>query len=466
MAENGRGEVGPWLRGWQARGDAAALVDGASGEVWSYRKLSEVVESRAKLGALAGVKAGERVLVTGAGGPGWVASLFAVAALRAVAAPAMGRSEAREAELAEAAGARWRLDGGGGLMQTEVAIETVRQRGAVAALAELRRRGHAGLVLFTSGTTGRPKGVVHDFEAHLEGWRSRAREGAPVHRVLVLPRPDQTAGMDVIGRGLAGGAVLVLPAVREPEAVAALLVRERVDVLPATASFLHLLLQSAAGPGLAASSLRLVPYGAEPMPAARLARLRAAWPKVTFVPRFGTTETGAVRVEAAGPDGAGMVPVDADVAWRIADGELQVKSPRQLLGYLDPADGREVLTADGWYRTGDLAEPVDGGGFRLLGRRVAQINVGGRKVRPEAVEAVLVGHPEVVAAKVEGAPHALLGEQVVATVEARPGAPAAAPLRASLRAWLAARLEAHEVPSRWVFAPVEVEPESGKLRRR
>lgn len=456
------GEGLAWLALWRAQGDVPALVDGARGEVWSARRLADEVEQRASGGRLAGVRPGDVVLLRGHGGPGLVAGLWAVLEQRAVVAPAVDRSAERATQLAEAAGARWELDEAGNW------VATTRRHtpGEAARWAEiLRDRGHAGLILFTSGTTGRPKGVVHDADLHLAGWRQSARAGATRRRVLALLRLDQIGGLDVLGRALAGGSAVVLPTTRDPEAIASLIRRERVDVLPASPSFLHLLLQAEGGPELADSALRLVPYGAEAMPPARLARLRAAWPQVEFLQRFGTTETGAVRVLPAGADGLGLRPEDPEVQWRIAEGELQIRSPRQLLGYLDPEDGKETLTEDGWYRTGDLAEPTPDEGFSLRGRRVAQINVGGRKVRPEAVEAVLLEHPDVVAVKVSGRPHAMLGAEVVAEVEVRPGGPAPVILRAGLRSWAAARLEAHEVPTRWVWASVAVDPVTWKVKR-
>lgn len=463
MAEQANHEVRKWLELLGEREGLTALVDGATGASWSYDQLVKEIRERIVSGRAAGVVEGEVVLISGRGGPGWVAAIGAAAALRTVLVPLIGRTPEREQELAGVASVSWKLD-------EEGSWHPVRKGPAAAhevpALQELRRRRHAGMIVFTSGTTGQPKGVVHDLERHLESWRIRSRNGGPGRRILLLPRPDQIAGLDVLGRGLAGGLVVVLPQEREPESIAALIRSARVEIMPASPSFLRLMLQSESGPGLAKSPLRLVPYGSEAMPPARLERLQAAWPNVTFSPRYGTTETGAVRIQAAGPGGAGMLPVEPEVDWRIANGELQIKSPRQMLGYLNQAEEQDVLTADGWYRTGDMAESMPGGGFRLLGRRVTRINVGGRKVRPEAVESVLLQHPAVVAVKVAGIPHDLLGEQVVATVEARPDSAEPAELRGQLRRWASERLEAHEVPTRWEFGAVKVEPGSMKVHRR
>jgi acyl-CoA synthetase (AMP-forming)/AMP-acid ligase II len=161
------------------------------------------------------------------------------------------------------------------------------------------------------------------------------------------------------------------------------------------------------------SSLRIIPYGAEPMPAPLLGRLRAAFPHVDFVQRFGTSETGTLPVRDEG-DGLVLSPHDANYSWKVVDGELWVRSPSRALGYLS-GDGSR-FEAGGWFQTGDLAEVLPNGSLKIRGRRSEFINVGGEKVIPEEVEAALLRHPLVADCHVMPAPNAVLGQVVAAEV--------------------------------------------------
>jgi acyl-CoA synthetase (AMP-forming)/AMP-acid ligase II len=196
-------------------------------------------------------------------------------------------------------------------------------------------------------------------------------------------------------------------------AVAATIVRHRVEVLPATPSFLNLLLLAGIERTHELGSLRVVPYGAEPMPAGLLERLRVALPRVEFIQRFGTSETGTLPVRTAG---TGLVMRDDQpgFAWKIVDDELWVRSPARGLGYL--AGGTDQLQESGWFRTGDFAEQLPDGAFRVLGRRADLINVGGEKVLPGGVEDVLLAHPLVTDCRVFPMANAVLGQVVGAEI--------------------------------------------------
>jgi len=198
-----------------------------------------------------------------------------------------------------------------------------------------------------------------------------------------------------------------------PDAVAAAIARHRVAVLPATPSFLNLLLLSDSAGKHDLSSLRIVPYGAEPMPDGLLTRLRARLPEVEFIQKFGTSETGALPVKGGGPRLILPAP-GPDFAHRILDGELWISSPARALGYLSGQPGG--FEPAGWFRTGDLAEEQSDGSLRILGRCSEIINVGGEKVLPGMVEGILLAHPLVADCRVFAQANAVLGQMVAADV--------------------------------------------------
>jgi len=315
---------------------------------------------------------------------------------------------------------------------------------ARALIAELMDRGHAGLILATGGTTGKPKLVLHDLDALLA--LNPVTAGVS-RRILPLMRFDHIGGLDVLWRALAGGHVVVAPPEDlSPDEVGRAIARQRVEVMPATPSWLNLFLVSEAGLRHDLSSLRTVPYGAEPMPAGLLARLRKALPAVEFGQRFGTSETGALPVESVGEEGMRLRAAASGVSWKVVEGELWIKTPARALGYLTGEPGG--FAADGWYRTGDLAEVSEGGLVRVLGRKQDVINVGGEKVLPATVEAVILEHPRVADCRVLALANALLGQVVAVEVVWRgEAAGGVLGVKRELHAFAEGRLARHQLPA-------------------
>ena len=276
--------------------------------------------------------------------------------------------------------------------------------------SELKQRGHPGLILSTGGTTGIPKLVLHDFATLIATIPVKAGR---MWRTLPLMRFDHIGGLDMAWRALAGGQTLVEPpATITPEAVAGTIESYRVEVLPATPSFLNLLLLSGVHRTHDLGSLRM-PYGAEPMPGGLLERLQAALPHAEFVQKFGTSETGSLPVIPAGA-GLRLNSEKAGYDWKIVNDELLVLSPGRAIGYL--SDSGQGFDDSGWFRTGDLAEGLPDGSIRILGRRQDLINVGGEKVLPSEVEGVLLSLPLVADCRVMPEANALLGQVVAAEI--------------------------------------------------
>ena len=313
---------------------------------------------------------------------------------------------------------------------------------SVRLLDELRGRRQPGLVLATGGTTGIPKLVLHDLSALLATVPVKLN---PSRRMLPLMRFDHIGGLDMAWRALAGNQVLVAPPAEISAAsVAAAIVRHRVEVLPATPSFLNLLLLAGVHLTYDLSSLRVVAYGAEPMPAGLLARLRTALPAVEFVQRFGTSETGALPVR---DEGKGLVlrGNQNGFAWKVVKGELWVQSPARALGYL--AGDAGGFEPDGWFRTGDVAEQLPGGAIRVLGRREELINVGGEKVLPSEVESVLMAHHLVADCRIAPGHSALLGQVVAADIVWRGPERDAVAVKRVLHAYAGGLLARHKLPA-------------------
>ena len=160
------------------------------------------------------------------------------------------------------------------------------------------------------------------------------------------------------------------------------------------------------------SSLRIISYGAEPMPESTLKQLAKAFPAVDLRHTYGLIEFGVLRAKSRS-DGSLWVKLGgAGFYIRVVDDELQIKSPSAMLGYLNAPS---PFTDDGYFMTGDKVA-VDGDYFRILGRASDLINIGGDKVYPAEVESFLLSLDNVKDAVVYGESHPLMGKIVCADI--------------------------------------------------
>ncbi len=304
-------------------------------------------------------------------------------------------------------------------------------------LEHLKGAGVAGVVIFTSGSSGKPKAALHSVERFLRKFDRPGR----ARRTVAFLQLDHVAGIDTLLYTLAAGGALVLPADRDPATICAVIEASRAQVLSTSPSFLRLLWASGDAAGRDLSSLEIVTYGSEPMDAATLARINALLPGVRISQKYGTTETGAPRTVSQSSDSLWVRIQGEGVETQIRNGILWVRSESQFLGYLNAPD---PFDAEGWYCTGDLVEER-GDWIHIRGRESDLINVGGEKVSPLEVEQVILELDEIVSVAVCGTPSTLLGQVVTALVVLRQGVDAAK-AESLVRRHCRKRLARHMVP--------------------
>ena len=300
------------------------------------------------------------------------------------------------------------------------------------------------LVLYTSGTTGAPKGAVltrGNIAANLDdlalAWDWTA-DDTLVHALPLFHVHGLALGL--FGPLRRGGVVRVLPRF-EPDALCDAL--SRATMLFAVPTMYHRLAERAASSPEAVRALagaRLLVSGSAPLPLREHARIESLTGR-RVVERYGLTETlinTAVRAsEGARPGYVGR-PLD-HVALRLVDddrapieawddatmGEVAVRGPNVFAGYLNRPDATAAARdAEGWFYTGDLATRARDGSVRIVGRRATDlIKTGGFKVGAGEVEAALLEHPAVREAAVKGVPDEDLGERIEAWVVLRPEVP-------------------------------------------
>lgn len=271
-------------------------------------------------------------------------------------------------------------------------------------IMQLKDAGHPGLVLFSSGSTGRNKAALHDFVPLLNKFKT------PRHslRTLTFLLFDHIGGVNTLLYTLSNAGCVITVADRSPDAVCAVIEQFRVELLPTSPTFLNLLLLGRSYERYDLSSLRMVTYGTEVMPESTLQRIHAILPAVNLLQTYGLSEVGILRSKSKSSDSLWMKVGGEGFETRVVDGMLEIKAESAMLGYLNHDS---PFTADGWFRTGDAVE-VDGEYIRVLGRKSELINVGGEKVYPAEVESVILQMDGVEDAIVTGAPNPITGQMV------------------------------------------------------
>jgi acyl-CoA synthetase (AMP-forming)/AMP-acid ligase II len=423
----------------------------------TFQDLLDGIEAAAAAYRASGVTPGAVVALEADYSPRGIALLLALLGSGAIVVPLAPASAERHEEFRRIAQAEYRV----AIAPDDSAVEVTRVGGAPAAhplYDTLRAQGHPGLVLFTSGSSGEPKAALHDGERLLAKYRT------PRHRLrtILFLLFDHIGGFDTLLQALSNACAVIVPAGRDPESVCAAIARHRAEVLPAAPSFLALLLLSGAHERHDLSSLRYITYGAEVMPPRTLERLAAAFPGVTLLQKYGLTELGTMRSRSSANDSLWVRIGGEGFATRVKGGLLEIHAASSMLGYLNAPS---PFTEDGWFMTGDAVEQ-DGEYFRILGRASDLINVGGRKVYPAEVEAVIAEVDNVAEVAVVGEAHPFTGEVVVARVALGKGEDARAVER-RVREHCKGRLAPYMIPAKvLVVAPDELVTARDKKARR
>lgn len=275
-------------------------------------------------------------------------------------------------------------------------------------LARLGQEKKAGLVIFSSGSTGRSKAAVHSADRLLDGFRRQVRPLITIPFMMF----DHIGGLNTMLQSLSSGGCLCVIPDRSPVEVCRTIEKYRVQALPVSPTFMNLLLLSGIYREFDLSSLEVVSYGSEVMPEALLTAWNRQFPNVRTMQAYGMSELGILPTRSKDSDSLLFMVRDEEVRYRIVDGLLEILTETAMIGYLNAPS---PFTEDGWLQTGDEAELEDGY-IRIMGRRSEIINVGGRKVYPAEVESVLEQMDAIETAVVSAEPNGIMGQMVKATV--------------------------------------------------
>jgi len=453
--------VAAWTRNWGSDPQGLVLHDPAEGWLTAGDLDARTRRVAARLRA-AGLRSGERVLLSGPNTADVVVAHIASLRLGAVVVPVNGAYREREvAHIVHDASPRiaivddpawpaWVTAASGGTVVTTSKVELDEPRDDPGADADLDQvaGGDPAVIGYTSGTTGAPKGAVLSHANLLAGAASvRCAWRWTRHDRLVLCLPlfhMHGLGVGLHGTLLTGGSAVLLPAF-DVDAVLDAVRDHHATLFFGVPTMYHRLATSPRAAELAA--LRLCVSGSAPLPATLHETLESA-AGVRVLERYGMTETVMLvsnpydGERRAGTVGFPLPGVDLRLA---TTGEVEVRGPNVFAGYWNRPEATDVsFTEDGWFRTGDLGEIDADGYLRIVGRSKELIISGGFNVYPREVEDVLALHPAVAEVAVAGRASSEWGEEVTAFVVVRPGV--VAPRLEDLRTWARDRLAPYKLP--------------------
>ncbi|MGX1668911.1 long-chain-fatty-acid--CoA ligase [Streptomyces sp. NPDC055400] len=468
---------------------------GEGGEEWTYGRLRERAAAVAGRLAEHGVRPGDRVLLVAPSVPEFAFAYYGILAAGAIAVTA--NTMAPHRELAFIAG-----DAEVSLVLGWHAITPAPEQAAdelsipywelQPGLTETGPTGSSSILdvhpsgdddtaalLYTSGTTGRPKGaqLTHGnlnacaavfCDVHAITAEDRAVTGLPLFHVF-----GQAC---VMGTTMRAGGSLTLLERFHPSTVLAMIRRDHPTFIAGVPTMWNAILRAADETGADFAGLRLASSGGASLPVEVMRAFEKRF-GCNLVEGYGLTETtGAATCHLAGrpakPGHVGQALPGCALSVRDDDGhelppgqvgEVHIKGPVVMKGYWNRPDATAEALRDGWLRTGDLGATDDDGDLRIVDRKKDLVIRGGYNVYPREVEEVLYEHPDIVEAAVIGVPDEFYGEEVAAVIAVRPGARLGV---AELRAWARERLSAYKVPH--LLAVVDELPKgaTGKILKR
>ncbi len=339
---------------------------------------------------------------------------------------------------------------------------------------------HTALILYTSGTTGRPKGaeLTHDnIDSNAEVTRTTLVEVGSDDVVMGCLPLFHVFGLTCgLHTSVQAGACLTLVPRFDGAKALEVIQRDRVTVFEGVPTMYSGMLQAAESTGADLSTVRTCISGGAPLPVEVLRAFEEAFGCV-ILEGYGLSESSPVACfnHPHIPRKAGSIGVPVrDVQLRVADdegralpdgtvGEILIKGPNVMKGYWRLPEVTASTVIDGWLRTGDLAVRDDEGYYTIVDRKKDMIIRGGYNVYPREIEEVVYEHPDVTEAAVVGIPHPELGEEVAAAVTLRPGSGAT---EEDVREFVRSRVAAYKYPRVvWLMDELPKGP-TGKILRR
>lgn len=477
---------GTALRNANRVGEREAIV--TAERRWTWRELETDVASAASALEAFGLRKRDRIAILSSNSPEFIIASHAASRLGAIVVPVNTRLAPPElAHILEDSGSRLLAFSAGEAHLAEAAHAAVGRAGLVslgpsACHPDLLAGGYGvgvhedraeeqddAFILYTSGTTGKPKGVLLDH--HRAVWAAMAqivslglRDG---DRYLHLAPMYHSGGTTFLNATtLLGGTHIVVPKF-DPCTVLETIERYRATWLFAVPTMYQQILRRYDAHSHDLTSWRVGIFGAAPMPAAAVERLLTTFPHVAFFQQCGQTEAGPTGIYStmeqvrSRPLSSGHL-AQPFIEARVVDthgndtppggvGELVFRGEAITKGYWNQPQATQQAIREGWLHTGDLMQVYDDGAMRLVDRLKDVIITGGRNVYSAEVEQAIADHPDVLDVAVLGRPDPEWGETVVAFITPADGSDLTP---ASVRAHCASSIADYKIPREITFAAI------------
>jgi len=419
----------------------------------TYEELLEAYEIISAWVSDNNIPAGAVVSFDGDYSPQSIALLLALAKNNNIVVPLSSDSRNHFTEFREIASTEYDIS----LSGTEPSLTVTGRKAEHPIYQQLRDGKTPGLVLFSSGSTGKSKAIVQDLSKLMEKFRTPRK---PM-RMLIFLQLDHIGGVNSLLYTLANNGTIIVSDDRTPVSVCRAIQDFQADLLPTSPTFLNLLMLSKAYEEFDLSSLKLITYGTEPMQESTLKRLNAILPDAVLQQTYGLSEVGILRSKSRSSDSLWLKVGGEEFTTKIVNGTLWIKSDSAMLGYLNAPN---PFDDEGFLDTGDMVEQ-DGDWVRILGRQSEIINVGGYKVFPAEVESILLEMDNVEDVVVFGQDHAITGKMVVAKFKLK-NPETLKELKMRMRAYCKDKLQSYKVPGKILLTDESTYNERFKRMRR
>ena len=277
-------------------------------------------------------------------------------------------------------------------------------------LANFQKKQKPGLIIFSSGSSGKPKAILHNFSLLINKFKKK-RTG---FKTLLMLNFDHIGGINtLLGCLIYSEGIAITINNKKTNHVCRVIEKTKAELLPTTPTFLNMLLFSEGYKLYNLSSLKLITFGTEPMQDSLLKKLKKIFPKIYFKQTYGLSEIGIMRTKDKS-NGSLYVKVGGeDYKIKIIRNYLYVKSKTNMVGYLNE---EQPFDSDGWMNTGDRVIKEKNGYIKILGRDSDLINIGGEKTYPQEIEEVILKNKHVLDTRVYAEKHEIFGTYIIADI--------------------------------------------------
>ncbi len=276
-------------------------------------------------------------------------------------------------------------------------------------LEKFKKKGHPGIIFFSSGTTGQPKAILHDVNLLFKRFDTPRKPYKTINFLMF----DHMGGINTLLHTIFNGGTIIGLKSRKISDVLETCKKYDVEILPTTPTFLRMMLAGGFIPKKIPSSIKIISYGTEQMDESTLVEISKLIPKVDLRQTYGLSEFSVLRVKSKNRSSLFFKVSGEGLKTKIKNNMLHLKSKYAMVGYLND---KNPFDADGWYNTKDVVEE-EGDFIKIIGRKSNVINVAGFKFMASDVEKIALENSKILNVKAYAKSNPITGQHVEMIIE-------------------------------------------------